>query len=131
MKHNHLLAIVLFIGIVDSSYLTVVHFMPGSLYCPATGALINCENVLTSSFSTVFGIPLAALGLVWFIVSISFLLFTPNRVAKNLWMMVGAGGILYSITAQSIIGKICIYCASLDILIALSIGMFLYIKNRK
>ncbi len=131
MKQKTLLMFILLLGIIDASYLTVVHFMPGALKCPTVGTTVNCESVLTSSFSVVFGVPLAAIGLAWFVVSLLFLIFGHNRIVKNIWMLFGIGGIIYSIIGQSIIGKICIYCSLLDVLIALSVGLFVYIRNFK
>ncbi len=125
-KHKYLLAIALVLGIIDSVYLTYVHFAPAALYCPAIATMVNCENVVTSSFSSVFGIPLAVLGLIWFSVSMLFFLFGYNKMVKNLWMILGLGGIMYSIAAQSILGRVCLYCMTLDILIALSVVFFLY-----
>jgi len=127
MKHHRkVLAIALLLGLIDATYLTIVHFVPGALVCPTIGTAVNCESVLSSSLSTIFGVPIAALGLIWFIAAIFFFVFGHNKIIKNLWMLFGAGGILYSIVGQSIIGKICIYCSLLDVLLALSIGMFLY-----
>lgn len=123
-----LLLIILILGIIDSAYLTVVHFMPSALKCPTLATVVNCEDVLTSNFSAVFGIPIAILGLVWFVASLLFLTLGHNKVIKNIWMMFGVGGVLYSITAQTIIGKVCIYCTTLDILIIFSVGLFLFMK---
>lgn len=131
MNHRFWLKIVLALGLLDTIYLTIVHFSPRALYCPNVSSVVNCEQVLTSGLSNVFGIPLAVLGLVWFVVAIVILHYKPHRIVKNLWLIVGAGGIVYSITGQSILGKICIYCSALDVLIALSIIMFLYIKDHK
>jgi len=129
MSKRHLIILmVLLLGIADSLYLTYVHFVPGSLFCPTIGTAVNCENVLTSSYSSVLGIPLAVLGLGWFVVSLAIYLLKKDRIVKNVWMLFGAGGILYSITAQTILGKVCMYCAALDVLIALSIGMLIFLK---
>ncbi len=131
IKERNLLMLVLVLGVIDSVYLTIVHFLPGTLLCPTVGTIVNCEAVLSSAFSTVFGVPLAVLGLVWFVASFLFLVLGYNKIVKNVWMIVGIGGVLYSIAAQSVIGRICIYCASLDVLIALSVGLFLYLKDKK
>jgi len=48
-----------------TTYLTVTHYTdPGALACPDTG-IVNCTLVTTSSWSEVFGAPVALLGLVW------------------------------------------------------------------
>jgi len=129
-KKSYLLLIILALGIIDSAYLTYVHFAPKALYCPSINAAIDCENVVTSSFSNVFGIPLAVLGLVWFCASMIFLLLGYNKIIKNLWMIAGLGGIMYSIAAQSLLHKICVYCVTLDILIAISVALFIYIDRK-
>ena len=131
MNKNILLGAVLVLGIIVASYLTVVHFLPSALVCPSVGQVVNCEAVVTSSLSSVFGLPLAVLGLTWFVASLLMLAFGYNRILKNVWMIIGLGGVIYSISAQTIIGKICIYCAALDVLIVLSVGMFVWFRKTK
>jgi uncharacterized membrane protein len=128
-RSKKLLAAVLILGIIDAAYLTVIHFAPGALVCPSVGTTVNCESVLGSSLSAVFGIPVALLGLVWFIASLFFLLFGHNKIMRNIWVLFGAGGIMYSVAGQAILGRICVYCSLLDVFIALSIWMFLYPKR--
>ena len=54
-------------GLGVSIYLTITHYSTGvTLACPDTGA-INCEKVITSPQSIVFGIPVAVLGLAFFV----------------------------------------------------------------
>ena len=121
----------LILGIIDSIYLTIVHFHPGALFCPSIAGVINCHNVLTSAFSDVLGIPLAILGLVWFLVMMFIFFYKPNKIIRNIWLILGVGGILYSITAQIIIKNICIYCGVLDVLIALTVIMFIFFIYEK
>ena len=124
MKFDYkIIAIIL--GMVDGAYLTIVHFLPGALACPTIGTVVDCEAVLGSAFSNVFGVPLAVLGLAWFIGMLAFYVSRRRGMALNLWMIIGLGGILYSISAQSIIGRICIYCATLDAIILLTVILFL------
>ena len=123
MNHfNKATAAVVVLGLAISVYLTYIHFEPAGLYCPNTG-IINCEQVLTSSYSAVLGIPLALQALVWFAVLgvITFYRSSDNgafHLVKDIWLIVGLGGIVYSVVAMHLIGKICIYCSSLDVLIA-------------
>ena len=128
---NKLVFLLLVLGILDSAYLTVVHFLPGALECPTVGTTINCESVLSSSFATVFGVPLALMGLAWFVVTLILFVYRPSRILLNSWLLLGAGGIIYSITAQSLLGKVCIYCSLLDVLIALSVGLLFYASYKK
>lgn len=54
-------------GLGVSIYLTIAHYNTAvSLACPATSH-INCERVTTSAESVVFGIPVAVLGLAFYV----------------------------------------------------------------
>ena len=53
-------------GLGVSIYLTITHFDKVALVCSDSGA-INCEKVTTSPQSYVFGIPVAMLGLAFFV----------------------------------------------------------------
>src|SRR5437764_13870631 len=52
-------ALLTLVGLADTIYLTVKHFTGGLVPCSLTG---GCEQVLNSDYSTIFGLPLAALG---------------------------------------------------------------------
>ncbi len=123
--------VLLFIGIIDSIYLTVVHYLPGALDCPTIGTLVNCETVLTSAYSTVFGVPLAIIGLAWACMMFAIIYFRADRIVRNLWMLVGLGGFVYSITSEYLLGKICVYCTLLDLVIILTLVVLVYPKKTK
>src|SRR4029077_17730064 len=54
-------------GLGVSIYLTIAHFHPAvTLACPATST-VNCEKVTTSPQSYAFGIPVAVLGLAFYV----------------------------------------------------------------
>jgi len=131
MKQRTLTAILLVAGILDGIYLTIVHFIPAALKCPTVGTVVNCDRVLTSAFSNIFGIPLAVLGLLWFIAGLVLLFHYRKTVIVNIWSLVGLGGVLYSFTAQIILGTVCIYCLLLDALIISSIISFFYMRKSK
>ncbi len=123
MNRNDILKILLGIGAVISAYLIYVHYFPGALICPNAG-IISCATVLASSYSVVFGIPLAVYSLAWFVLA---LLFTQHRRLKHaagIWMLIGIGGIIYSIFAMYMVGKACIFCSTLDVIIAISLALF-------
>ena len=53
-------------GLAVSAYLTVEHYSSSTtLACPETG-VVNCVKVTTSSYSTLVGVPVALLGLLFF-----------------------------------------------------------------
>lgn len=75
------------VGLADSIYLTVKHYTGGIVPCTLTS---NCEQVLNSSYATIGGIPLAALGaLAYFAVfSLSTLAAFGNSRARTLLLFI-------------------------------------------
>jgi uncharacterized membrane protein len=65
------LSIFSFLGFVDAAYLTIIHYQQGIPPCLVEG----CETVLTSSYATVAGIPIALLGALYYM-AIFFLAFS-------------------------------------------------------
>jgi uncharacterized membrane protein len=54
-------------GLAASTYLTVEHFSSSPSYACPVSATINCIKVTTSSYSELLGIPVAVLGLLFFL----------------------------------------------------------------
>lgn len=106
------------VGIGVSAYLTVAHYTsPDVLACAESGT-INCEAVTTSAQSVVFGIPVAVLGLLWFVPMTA--LFVPAawrstdarvHLARTLGTSSGVAFVLWLIYAELfLIGAICLWC---------------------
>ncbi len=112
-------------GLGVSGYLTSVHYASVPLAC-GSGGLVNCEQVLTSSYSTALAIPWSVGGIAWFAVSGVLAagalvreseppLLQPAQLA---WSFLGLGVALYLVGVEVIaIGKICAWCTSLHVLI--------------
>ena len=125
MNNRKILMGLLLVGILISVYLVYVHYNPGALVCLHSG-IINCASVITSQYSVVFGVPLAVYSLVWFVAAFILIYFNREGVITEIWLLVGIGGIIYSISSMYSIGEICIYCSMLDVIIALSIIMLFF-----
>jgi uncharacterized membrane protein len=109
------------IGLVDSAYLTAVHYTNLPLYCPESG-IVNCVQVTTSAYSTVAGIPIALGGVVWFAVMGVIVFGLPGmKVIRNIWYIFALGAVAYSAIGQALLGEICIYCCVLDALLLLCV----------
>lgn len=107
-------------GLGVATYLTIEHFNTSlQLACPDTGR-INCQKVTTSQYSHVAGMPVAVLGLVYFVVSLG--LFSPQawrssspavRWARLGWVVVGMVMVLYLVWAELFgVSAICLWCTS-------------------
>lgn len=114
------------IGLIISIYLTIVHYNTSViLACPDKG-VINCENVLTSQYSMLFGVvPVAVLGIVFFIAELIVILAIKNNDYFIILSGIGIAFVIYYIYSEYAVGSICIYCTAVHIctvaLFALSI----------
>ncbi len=125
---GHIVLLVLaLIGVAISIYLTVVHYDAGVLVCSSSG-LVNCERVLSSSYSVVPGtaIPISVPGLLWFIVSAVLAAIAcfgrveqrPVRVAEVAWCALGMLTIFYLVYVEIVrLHAICLWCTSLHVII--------------
>jgi uncharacterized membrane protein len=111
-------------GLGVATYLTIQHFNTSiELACPDTGR-INCHKVTSSQYSHILGIPVAVLGLVYFVVALP--LFSPQawrstsplvRLARLGWMGVGLVTVLYLVWAEFFgVSAICLWCTSVHVI---------------
>ena len=114
MEKKYVLFLFLLIGLADASYLTFAHFTNAQLYCSNSG-IINCQAVTTSRFSVIAGIPIALLGLVWFVVAIIAFAAVPKLLVP--WQYFGILGMAYSVSSMAVLGEICEYCSLLDLML--------------
>jgi uncharacterized membrane protein len=111
-------------GLGVATYLTITHYDTHvALVCADNGA-INCEKVTTSPQSVVFGIPVAVLGLAFFLPMITMCLPAPWRsadrrihLARLILSITGVGMIIYLIIAELFIIKaICLWCTGVHVI---------------
>lgn len=111
-------------GLGVSVYLTLTHYTKAvSLVCSNAGA-INCEKVTTSPQSVVFGVPVAVLGLVFFLsmlaLSVPAVYQRPELGVARLRLassVVGIGFVFYLLYSELfVIHAICLWCSSVHIL---------------
>jgi uncharacterized membrane protein len=109
-------------GLGASIYLTITHFEPKALAC-VSNSTFNCEKVTQSPQSEIFGIPVAILGLIFFVPMLLVCLPPAWRAADRRIHLVrlalattGVGMIIYLIIAELFIIKaICLWCSSVHI----------------
>lgn len=82
-----------FVGLLDATYLTVMHVTGQVPPCAVSGA--DCGAVLNSSLASIGGVPLALIGAVYYLLLMSSLtLFIDRRVrwALQAAVLLSAGG---------------------------------------
>ena len=113
------------IGLGVSIYLTYAHYTESALAgCTETTGVVNCGKVTTSEQSVVFGIPVAVLGLAFYVFAVAIMnpwAWKIRRRAVGLLriasLIVGIGFVLYLVYAELFdIGSICLYCTSVHVI---------------
>ncbi|HEX9122948.1 MAG TPA: vitamin K epoxide reductase family protein [Actinomycetota bacterium] len=111
-------------GIAVSTYLTIAHYAGPDVLACGTGDRVNCEVVTTSAQSTILGIPVALLGLAWFVAMAALCVPTAWRSeARSIHLVrlaatiAGIGFALWLIYAELfIIDAICLWCTVAHVL---------------
>jgi uncharacterized membrane protein len=106
------------VGLGASVYLTVAHFTSPDVLACGTGKTLNCSVVTTSAQSRFLGMPVAVLGLAWF-VAMTALCLPPAWSSENRLVhfarlggaIAGVGFALWLVYAELfVIGAICEWC---------------------
>jgi uncharacterized membrane protein len=125
-------------GLAVAGYLTIAHYTSSSILACSSSGLVNCELVTTSAQSRFLGIPVALLGLIWFVAMTALSLpaawaTTDRRVHQTrvLLAVLGIGFVLWLIYAELIIiGAICLWCTVVHViafgLFAISVWAYSY-----
>lgn len=105
------IACVAFLGMIDALYLTVMRGV--HVPCSISG---GCNEVLTSSYSEVFGVPLSTIGIVFYLTVFSLAIMEVFDVAKlTRWIFwLSAPGFLITLVLLYLQGYVihhfCQYC---------------------
>ena len=108
------LVVVSFIGFLDATYLTVKHYLGEPLNC---SLLEGCEQVTTSQYATIFNVPVALGGALYylfiFVFSIVYFDTKNNRLLSlippiTIIGLLASGWFIY--LQLFVIKAICLYC---------------------
>lgn len=136
------LIILSILGVFDASYLTAKHYLDGAVYCPVGQ---NCETVLTSEYSTLYGIPVSLFGVFFYLAVLTLSLlyletgsisFTVNKkyFIKSVFFLSGTGlviSIYFFYLQWFVIKAFCFYCvvSAIDVLLIFTASSFLFAKR--
>ena len=118
------------LGILDTAYLTWEHYANIIPPCPAhsvLGSFVDCGRVLRSQYATVFGIPLAVIGLGYYI----FLLFVTYFKPKLLFFITPfalLASVYFLYLQIFVLHTICLYCTFSGV-INLLLLLLVYLGN--
>jgi uncharacterized membrane protein len=131
----YILIALAFMGIADTLYLSVITFQGIAPTCLLEG----CTTVLTSSYSKIFGVPLAYIGLVYYVYLLclaALVAYDPYakglRAGMLLYATIGAlMSVAFLYIQGVIIGAFCQYCLISAALTFVIFGTALYYVRSK
>lgn len=107
------LGVLSFLGFLDASFLTAEHFLGGTVPC----SLGQCEAVLSSPYSSLWGIPVAIFGALFYLFVLSIVFFTWETGKKKVTGLLLPAGFLaflasfyFTYLQFFVIHAICWYC---------------------
>jgi uncharacterized membrane protein len=109
------------LGLAASAYLTVEHFTASTLLACPENATINCAKVTTSRWSHVFGVPVAVLGLGYFVLLVGLCLpWAWRAAALQRWRIaavaIGALTVVYLVYIELFkVDAICLWCTAVHV----------------
>jgi len=105
-------------GVGISIYLTLLHYAGVPPACPMSGP-VDCEAVLTSSYSVIAGstVPTSVAGIVWFAVSAVIWGWRIGPL-HLLWSAIGLATALYLVFVELVVIRvICLWCTAAHVLV--------------
>lgn len=114
MRFNIIILILSIIGVGDTSYLTIKRYTHDSVNC---SIFEGCDFVTTSSYSAILGVPVAVLGIIFYLsVFVLTVLYLRSKNKKFMVSLLGLSsvGFLMSMwfvyTQAFILDAYCLYC---------------------
>ena len=109
-----------FLGFLDATYLTVLHYKN---VIPPCSVARGCETVLTSQFAMIAGVPIALIGVLYYVaVMVLLLIWQQTKHTKWLTLLVtltGAGflvGMILVGIQAFVLHAFCQYCLSSELI---------------
>ena len=114
VQPTHVIRLLALVALAVSAALLVNHFRPNPRLC---GYESDCDDVLSSRFSSVLGVPLPLVGLVTFGAIFGLSLSTGRRAVRllgPLTVAAGVGGLALLLLQVFVLYRLCRFCAVVD-----------------
>lgn len=110
------------LGVIVSSYLVLKTLDPSTVTC---AIVTGCEEVLSSRYAKIGGFPIAGLGVIWYLVTLTLVWLVYGRrllrkIVLIMWATIGlifSAGLIYISSFE--IGAYCIWCLTSSALVSL------------
>ncbi len=120
-RSSHTALVVAVLGLAISVYLTIEHYGSSNLLACPESATINCAKVTTSRWSIIAGVPVAVLGLAFFVAMVALLSPAAWQQPRLDIIRVGAAAIgtlmvLYLVWIELFrVDAICLWCTAVHV----------------
>ncbi len=121
----YLLLILNLFGLLTSLYLTYIHYSSNLYVCLAGD---NCNKVLTSQYSQIFGIPISFFGTIYFLIVLILLVLKIKKLIQILIFLGFVVGLILIYLQMFVLKAICFYCFLVDIILLISPVIFTFGK---
>lgn len=130
------LAVLAVAGIIVSAYLTIQSHDPASVICSIGGA---CEVVLSSKYAFIFGVPVSAFGLAWYLALLAIIWalsagvgsLSRLKITVKAWAILGLIFSLYLLSVEMfILHAYCTWCL-VSLGLVLLINALVFIKTKE
>ena len=124
------LAVVSAVGIGIAVYLTYVHYRPAALICTIGG---GCETVQDSKYAVLAGIPVAVLGVAFWIAALGLTVWN-SELARTLTAALAVGALAFAayfvILQLFVIDAICLWCMANDVVLVPLLAVLALLRLR-
>lgn len=116
LKNTKFILVLILAGIFDTLYLSYEHLTNFIPPCPThsiLGSFVDCGKVLSSQYAVVFGIPVAYLGLLYYIFFFIFLIKRGNLnflFILSFFALMASGYFVY--LQLFVLHAVCLYCVA-------------------
>ncbi len=124
-----------FLGFLDATYLTILHFKNAFPPCRITS---GCETVLSSKYAAIYGIPISLIGSLFYLllIGLSILILTDFKkiFTKALTLSVLSGALVSAILIYIqffLLKTFCQYCLFSEVVNFLLLGAALLFLSKK
>jgi uncharacterized membrane protein len=118
-------------GIGVAAYLTYVHYEPAALICTSGG---GCETVQQSKYAVLVGIPVAILGLAYWIAALVLIIWD-SELARTLTAALAITGLAFAaylvILQLFVIDAICVWCMVNDVVLVPLLAALALVRVRR